>query len=803
MVTLPGLESYSTLDLAAIRQRSPAFARYEFLVKQSEIPVLHRLRHEAWLRAVAATYTGSVGTAGVCQYWSQVADDVLSQAWTSAGLHLRQAALFAFGKLGAEELNLSSDVDLLFVAEPAELPHIEGEIRDFLRALQNTDEFGFCYRVDLDLRPGGKLGPILTTPDQFQDYYWSQGAMWERLALIRLRPITSAPDLADRILTLAQKFTYRKFLDFTLFEELKQLRGQVHQFGFVAREDQLHLKLGVGGIRDIELFVHSMLVLHGGKFPGLRTRSTTMAIDNLIHQRLLREETGRQLKELYWRFRQLENEAQASQDLQVHSIPLDKEVAKDMGRADQIVSDLLGGVNLSVTHLPHEPEDQERWLIDLGIPGHSIKTTWPSLIQATALSYKSDRDERARREFLFVFIQELAKQPAANRDLGLNILADFVRAMRAKASFFTLLLGAPRLIQDLARIFCQSPYLGAVLAARPELLDLFVLGLGAPWMKPLDELMDQMRDRKLLSEIWAANAFLANGQLPELYSRCTKIADEITSVLADRLKEEFPQAQVEILTMGKWGGRELGLRSDLDFVFVTPQPPTEDDLKVARRFISRLSDLGKAGTLYDIDLRLRPSGQSGPLLCTADQLVEFWSERAEPWERQAYLRARPLTDRLKVDKSLLVTRGLETNDREELARIRSKLLRPNQKDKIDIKFAPGGLVDIEFLVQISILHFRIAEFGTSTSEMIEALAHVNEKWRAEASEMNRIYDQLRRFEQILQLAAATKLHVFTLGSDSMARAASLLKRSEGEAWDDLHRTLLESQAILKKLDVGT
>ncbi len=384
-------------------------------------------------------------------------------------------------------------------------------------------------------------------------------------------------------------------------------------------------------------------------------------------------------------------------------------------------------------------------------------------------------------------MQELVKA-GAEKDLGLGILEDFVRGTRAKATFFTMLLRSPRLIQDLARLFCLSPYLGSILAARPELLDHFILRSDEGWSGELDLVLQQMNDRKLLTEIWAANQYLAERNLHTLYPRVTDTADEICRELLSRLRAEYPSSTVEIITMGKWGGRELGVRSDLDFVFLCDAVPSEDDFKVARRFISRLSDPQKGGNLYEVDLRLRPSGQSGAIIVGREQLKTYWRETAQPWERQAYLRARPLNPNIVLDKKLLVARKLSAEELAELQRIRSKLLVKPVGNVVDIKYAPGGLLDIEFVAQTLLLVNQISNAGCSTNEMLKDPM------------LSGIYDQLREFEQMLQLASTNKLKTCDNIKPSFAKAASLMGLSGDAAWARLNKLLSESREILNQID---
>jgi [glutamine synthetase] adenylyltransferase / [glutamine synthetase]-adenylyl-L-tyrosine phosphorylase len=479
-------------------------------------------------------------------------------------------------------------------------------------------------------------------------------------------------------------------------------------------------------------------------------------------------------------------------------LPTMDEVRARMHAVDKIVSSLLGKVDIESARLPADEAAQLAWLKELGFSDAAIASSWQPLMKSTALSHKNDRDERARQEFLYSFVTELARNTALDRDLGLNLLVDFVKATRAKASFFTLLLRTPGLIQDLARIFCLSPYLGSIVASRPELLDHFILQVDETWLEELEPLLQQMTERKLLTELWAANQFLDDKDLTSMFTRITATADSICAQLLKQLQREFPESQIEIIALGKWAGLELGLRSDLDFIFVTPSQPNENDFKVARRFISRLTDPSNSGSLYDLDLRLRPSGQSGPLLVAVDKLFEYWHDAAKPWERQAYLRARPLRAALALKKELLVEKPLSAEELSELKEIRVKLLRRPTEETIDIKYAPGGLLDIEFVSQTALLAERLSTPATSTLGMIEALSHHSLSWKRAAADISTAYLQLRKFEQILQLSSAQKTG--EVRKATLARPAALMEFTADAAWEHLQELLEGSRDKLNAID---
>ncbi len=813
MVSLLGLASYSPEQIERARNLSSAFARYEQILAKLPRESLHSQRIEGWLKCVLATYHNTASTEAICASWSDLADQLLQQAWLMADLSDTSGVLLALGKHGARELNLSSDIDLIIVSEPQDAHRVERGIRKFQRLLQTSGDAGLCYRLDFDLRPGGKMGALVTTPSQFQDHYWSQGETWERLALVRARAIVGSEALGRQILLDAHKFSYRKFLDFTLLEDLKALRKKVHQLGFTRRTGEIHLKLEVGGIRDIELFTHSLLILNGGKLPELQTQSTSAALLKIGERGIIPRVEADELLATYWYYRHLENLVQSIEDRQTHSISVDlsqvtghtdfREIETKLARVDTIVSSLLGQVDAEGVSLPQGESQQHLWLSELGFSPQAIESTWTSLMRATALSHKNDRDERTRQQFLYIFLQAIGKQVHLDRDLGLAALLEFVKATRAKATFFAMLLNSPRLIQDLARLFCLSPYLGSIVSSRPELLDHFILQMDDIWNTDFEVMLQQMTERKLLTELWSANQFLADFDTKALGARVTSTAESICTELLRRLSQDFDSSGVQIIAMGKWAGYELGLRSDLDFIFISKQSPRDVDFKVARRFISRLTDPAKGGSLYDVDLRLRPSGQSGPLLVTLEQLHDYWQTAAQPWERQAYLRARVVNSDLVLEKFRLTERGLSGDELESLRAIRLKLLKPTTADTIQVKYAPGGLLDIEFVTQTAILHERLALTAAtvnSTCDGIACLMQNSPQWKSHGAQLIQLYQELRVVEQILRLSATRKIVEVKRSDPAFANAARLQTMTVDQYWIKILGQLKAARILLDELD---
>jgi len=744
----------------------------------------------------------------ICEFWSRSADEILTLAWRHFELNQENLSLFALGKLGAEELNLSSDVDLLVVGSPMDHSGTVNRIRKFKRCLEAYTELGFALRVDFDLRPDGAWGPLVVSVPMFQDHYWSRGETWERLAFVRLRYLTGCTQMKAEVEDLAARFCFRKFVDYTLQEDLKQLRSQIHKFRAEGSGDAIHLKLGVGGIRDIELYIHSLQVMHGGRVPDVRGANTHRAIASLIHHFPEMADNLSWLESAYWQLRNIENQVQIEGDSQTHTLSASpaypaptqdhfSEILELCRQVDVRVSKLLGEVSLTSTQLPKEPEEQLRWLTELGFSENSQKKVWPEIIKATALSHKKDRDETIRRELLYTFVKVIAGRPK-KRDLALSYFLDFIRSARAKATLFALLLREEKLLRMLANLFCTSNYMARVLTSRPELLDGFIYG-HQELAKEVEDSLEILLDRRLISEIRTALIFQDRKDPEQVSLHLSSTADQICLDLKQIIKQEIPGSDFLIFAMGKWGTYELSFHSDLDFILVKDGTITEEDHRAAKRFISFLTSPQKGGKIYSVDLRLRPSGSSGPLLVTLSGLYEYMNTRAEAWERQSYLKLRPLDHSLLLDFGALQSRGLSGDDLAELKRIRQKLLRTNTAEQIDLKYSPGGLVDIELCTQGAILKEQIPAKG-STIELSYAMEQESAGWRASGKAIREHYLALRSIEQAYRLASQSSELRLRRDQALFEDTARLLDSNPETLWQEALHRIEDSQRLVKSLD---
>ncbi len=812
------IDEFSPQQINVAMQALPALARYLEMSRRPTIDLSSQLRcqrHKAWITAALRTFYKTDATAWICHQWSLAAAECLRQAYRASGLADQQVAMFCLGKLGAQELNLSSDVDLMLVSDVPK-DGLENSLRKFQNLVAEVTDFGFCHRVDFDLRPGGRSAPLCVSLDYFENHYWSQGETWERLALVRLSLLDGPAALSSQVLAVAEKFSFRKYLDFSLLGDLKVLRSRIHAHNSRSYHPELNIKLRVGGIRDIELLVHSLQVLNGGRDVTLRTRSTTEALTKLGERNLLSAGEVAELKDSYWRFRHFENAIQIREDLHSHYLPEKADgvcfLAEDLvdlksrfQKVDHIVSSLLGRVNLDKASLP-SPDHQDSWLAALGYDEATRSKIWPAIFKYSALSHRTQRDEVARQEFLLRIVEGIASD-RGDRNLAMQLLLDFIKSTRAKASFYSLLISQPRLLEDLIKIFSSSVYLSHLLISRPELLDSLLTRTAAPFSNDLAQLGDELEDFKLLNQIISGMEFLKTLEIDALATNLTTTADRITGHLLTALKLSIePESGLQILALGSWGSREMGLSSDLDLVFVLEGTPQEKTHRIARRWMHRLTDSMHAGRLYNLDLRLRPDGSSGVLILQMAQLEAFLKTRAEAWQRQSYLRARWVETSLGLNPEWMFFKPLTTKDLQELKDIRLRLLKPDSAlddtrsaGGISLKHSQGGLIDCELCVQTLALLYQIQVDSGKTEALFSQLS---EKCADKESllSLQQNYAFLKMLEQLITLMNQFAFKEISLEDEAFKKSALILNEDPQDLWMRLKQVLKENCHRIKSMD---
>jgi [glutamine synthetase] adenylyltransferase / [glutamine synthetase]-adenylyl-L-tyrosine phosphorylase len=888
---VPELESYSEAMIAEASDAWPAIKRYLFIVRSNLKPAIESLqriedtekfyreirifRQSEWLNHALAVYFKKLSTELICRSWTRSAEKMISLTWSASGFSAGSISssfsgaasdsvvLIAMGKLGAAELNMSSDIDLILVRrDGSETP--DSNFRTFNRLLSENSEYGFCFRTDYNLRPGGTSSPMIPTLSEFQNYYSYHGELWERLAFVRHRILgqlgnsdediagtgaarsaidKSPATLAGQLNRFLERYSYRTFLDFSVVLEMKNLREKNRQERKRSDLSHINIKFDDGGIREIELYVHSLQVIHGGRNKTLRTRSTTEAISNLIAAGLLSENNGIHLLNTYWQLRENENQIQCDDDQHTYTSQRDQKLESLMLEANAITSEFFEDSQpLSLFIVSDEATSHDRPIhfskqylspavatavhSERPVPDSALQISnrsefneisknevWPRILAATALSKKTERDENERRKFLSQMLQHLQNSPG-DKNLGLAQLEDFVKGTRAKATFFALLNREKALSAQLAKLFCISPYLGGVVSRRPELIDSILTGQLAEVPDDFETLLESLAEQRLVSEIIGAGQFLNTLDLVSLVNNQTANADQIALKLISKLASEMklPGDCISIYALGKWGGRELGIRSDLDFIFIAQEGMTQEAHRIAKRFLQHLSEPRKSGKIYHYDLRLRPSGNSGPLIVTRTQLKQYLKNDSAPWERQAYLRGRSVAlpsspanakDDLRLNLAPDLWTSLTQKDISDLSDIRLKLFHHKSTDEIDLKLTRFGLADIEFQVQIQVLktasECHELPVAGSTSSMIKYLSERLPTWKTEGYLLLNCYSELRTVEQMFQLCSLSEGSKLRLASDEFRVLAGVYNLSADELAIHLDKILARSEESLLRI----
>jgi [glutamine synthetase] adenylyltransferase / [glutamine synthetase]-adenylyl-L-tyrosine phosphorylase len=628
----------------------------------------------------------------------------------------QQMMVLAMGKHGGGELNVSSDIDLIFVypedgdtragAGQKSLSNHEFFVRlgrKLIAALSEVTEDGFTFRVDMALRPNGKSGPLVASLNMVEDYLIVQGREWERYAWVKARAVTGDPADIAALDAIVRPFVFRRYLDFGVIDAIRTMHAQIR--AEVNRQERLHpernqnVKLGRGGIREIEFLAQVFQLIRGGRDPALRERSTRKTLRLLAERELLADDTVEQLLEAYEFLRDLEHRLQYLEDAQTHTMPVAPEdrltVARMMGMADEaallarldgwrtfvaaqfdaIFADKAAGAEpVDPDALVTDPDNREAIADRLASLGFDDAQAAASRLVATWQAPRLQTLPEASRHRLVALVNTALTQiPQVIADAGLGShatllgrLLDFFEAIARRSAYLSLLTEYPHTLERVLRMINASGWAATFLAQHPILLDELLDDRGNPaedlpalaasLAAQLDAAAgDTERQLDILREAHHAQMFrlLALDLAGEL--SVERLADHL-SALADLIVCEVVRRawrtiasrhrevpQFAVIAYGKLGGKELGYVSDLDVIFLFDD---EDDMaasnyaKLAQRFITWMTTHTPAGILFDIDTALRPDGASGMLVSSVAAFERYQQSSAWLWEHQALTRAR-------------------------------------------------------------------------------------------------------------------------------------------------------------------
>lgn len=748
---------------------------------------LRKLRQALMLRLIVRDLAGLANLAEVVTGATALAEQTLDAAlrWHDRDLARQfgrpvgaqsgrplQLHVVGMGKLGGGELNVSSDIDLVF-AYPEEGETDGGRrvsaqeyftrlARKLIGAISETTADGFVFRVDTRLRPYGEGGPLVVNFDMLEDYFTTQGREWERYAWVKARLLTG--DCATALDATVTPFVYRRHLDFSALASLRGLHAQIRQ-EVQRREMADDIKLGPGGIREVEFLVQVFQLIRGGRETPLRIRCTLQALALLGERQLLPANAVAELRIAYIYLRNLEHRLQYLDDQQTQTLP--------PGAEDrQAIADMMGHADYALlrreldTHRAVVTRHFEAIFAGARDNGgaHPQSDLWQqtladdkALAQFSALGYadaalvhkrlaelrNSARYRRmaasgqARLDQLIPRLIETAggfPDPDATFERGLRV----VESIGRRESYLALLLEYPQALASLARLAAASPWAADYLAQHPILLDELIApqqnhvpdwaGLRTSLRASLEEhagnterQMDVLRHFKQTQTLRLLALDLA-GQLPletlsdHLSDLACVILEEVLRLAWEGLRQRHRDTpRFTIVGYGKLGGKELGYASDLDIIFLyddAHEAAAETYARLAQRINTWLTSATGAGVLYETDLRLRPNGVAGLLVSHIDAFREYQFNQAWIWEHQALTRARAVASDRDIgqrfekirDEVLRRPRALPDLQK-EIRTMREKMrdAHPNASGLFDLKHDRGGIVDVEFIVQFLVL----------------------------------------------------------------------------------------------------
>jgi len=731
LVRHPDYADWLSTELITGRKRTrPEFMHFARIAAASGLPGLHQFQMREILRIGARDLSGRVPMRDITNELSWLADAIIQMVLEYARRELDekygssedQFAVIGVGKLGGEELNFSSDVDIIYIfADEASSNRSSRLARRITEILTEPTSESTFYRVDLRLRPEGSRGEIASPLRTLQTYYDSWGETFERLALTKARVVAGNPELGERFIELITPFVYRKYLDFAAIDEVRDVKVRIDEQVQRSVGLERHLKLGRGGIREIEFFVQALQVLYGGEQRAIRTRSTLDALERLESAGIINREVAGQLSEAYVFLRNLEHKLQIVHHLQTHEIPADPlEVEKCARRmhmpleefqtalekhrsaVQRIFRDLFGaraamdgGIPGSVHRLVNEQMDRDaaiEWLasLDFQDPAQSLHNL-ELLRDAPAFSHSPARMKNLLSNVLTLLLESIGG--LVRPDAVLNRFETIVRGVGAREAFYRSLLENPKSIYRLSRVLALSEHLSDILLESPEAIDFLI-----------DESRFEQKSR---------NPFAAvDRKLQEFYAGAQYFLGSISRRHASRILSRFAERElkrhisgdsaVAVFAAGKFGERELGFRSDLDVIAFY-----EGDYDTAAGTVESL--VNQMAPQFKSDLRLRPEGKKGSLVWNPARYREYLQDRGETWERMAMTKARFVAGNRALASTIepLITefvygRPFGKEQIAEMNAIRRRMeneLAKETSDAWDLKLGWGGLVDIEFMVE--------------------------------------------------------------------------------------------------------
>jgi glutamate-ammonia-ligase adenylyltransferase len=876
--------------------------RSEVSAASSEADVMHKLRRMKSEAALLIALCDIGGVWPVMQVTAALTDVAVAAVQSALRFLLQQEAtrgrmlppnpdrpedgsgliVLAMGKMGAGELNFSSDIDLIvfFDAGASTLPpDIEPQpffvrvTQGLSRILQQRSVDGYVFRVDLRLRPDPASTPVAISTASALHYYEREGRTWERAAMIKARACAGDFRAGEALIAELAPFVWRKHLDFAALADVHDMKRQMQTYrgqGEIAVEGH-NVKIGRGGIREIEFFAQTQQLIAGGRHPELRVRPTLEALNVLALSNWITFEARDQLAKAYEFLRRVEHRLQMVADEQTHALPDDSEaVARFAGffgydsRA-AFARDLLGHLNLVQGHYAKLFEGDPAGTAKLPAVDYAAGPDDPRLIEHLASlgfkkpimvaetvrqwlggDYRVFRTESTRSafvEFLPSLIAGLAN--AEEPDHAVVVFDHFLQALQRGGRLFLLLSQNRDLVALVALILGAAPRLGDMLARQPQIMDGLIdprffgampdrrelsarLAATLEDAHSYEEFLDRLRlfgreslfligTRILSGTVSAQQACVAFADVAE------GIVHTVHGLVSDQFATQYGRIkgqQTAILAMGRLGSREMTAASDLDLILLYEFDPEHPDsggakslhgahyfARFTQRLISAFTTRTNYGVLYEVDMRLRPSGRAGPVASHVDSFAEYQDREAWTWEHMALTRARVISAspdfRRRIEQIIrqVLTRPRDAasvaNDVADMRR--AIALEKGEDDIWDLKYAAGGMVDIDFIAQyLQLVHAAEKPdiLDVSTLHVLDNAARLGVLAQSSAEVLRsaaRVYHDLT---QILRLCVTEKFNPETSGEDLLRIMA---RAGDAPDFSSLQARVEETQAEVRRV----
>ncbi len=723
--------------------------------------------------------------------------------------------VLAMGKLGADELNFCSDIDLIYFYEgngycrkgnrttSRSIGEFYGKVAQTATSflIKRTRE-GFLFNVDLRLRPHGEKSPIAPSFQAIENYYYQAGQTWERLAWMRARPVAGDKGLGQELLEALNPFRYPRSPSPLILQEISTLKARTEKEIVGSAQMDLHVKNGRGGIREIAFFLQGHQFLSAGKNPFLQSHNTLETLEKLELYGILDSSQVNFLRKAYLFLRAVENRLQMREERQTHLLPEDKEdqraIALSMGYwnwesfAQEMnkIQDEAHAFYLQFYPPKESLEDFDLWWNfltknKLDEPLKPKLEHWfgtdpgmPAEVRKFALG--SQFHQQVTRELVYLIVDLTCNLDAALESVfdplqTLYRIGEFATKYGSRLGFFKACAENPVFFKGLCRLFDRSRFVFQLLCQHPEIFaeitepdilkrkksgdailrEMALLPAGEDFADWLWLYVKAEHVRFIVAELVDAYNFQDSEQA------LTRLAD--ATVLA-ALHRVDPEGRLGVIALGKFGGAEMTLGSDLDFMILCDE---SEEPQVANRKIMRLQKIlahaKPLGRLYEIDLRLRPHGDAGPLAVKLSSLERYHRSEAKIWERQLMLRSRMVAgseemarDFAHLRSRILFGNPIALDDLQTILHLRERIEKerdPKADDKLKFKSGAGGIVDIEFLAQMTCLAHCPFDRGEPPANTRQTLRFLKNRKLLPAKDVERLmvhYEFLRRLERLLR-----------------------------------------------------